>query len=102
VLGLRGRATHGGSLFDPFLYLYSGFDPNNPCDNLAAMDDDDGCGRDSLISLPDLAAGTYTVVASSFYPTSDPFDEPTGSYTLETAAPPDCPAGAAAQGRAKR
>jgi hypothetical protein len=72
-------------LEDSYLYLYSKFDPRNPCDNIIAEDDDSGCGNDSFISLEHLPAGRYTIVATSFDP------EETGDYRLKRNVDQPCP-----------
>jgi hypothetical protein len=57
--------------FDAFLWL---FDPT--LTNLLASDDDGTGTTDSLISSPELPAGTYVILANSFAPGE------TGRYTL--------------------
>ncbi len=56
----------GSDLIDPFLLLYRRpFDPANPCKNVIALDDDSGKDPlDARISVS-LAAGKYTIVATT-------------------------------------
>ena len=95
---MRGRETGGGTLEDPLLFLYSSFDPANPCANVVGANDDGGCGLDARIALDDLAPGAYTLVATSF-DAYDGGDTPEGTYTLEFDRPaPVCAAGVEAAG----
>jgi hypothetical protein len=82
-INLQGSSTGSGTLSDTYLSLYSSFDPSAPCDGIVAANDD-YCGVDSYIALSDLAAGTYTVVATSFNP------DTTGSYALSYNTPAPC------------
>jgi hypothetical protein len=75
-INARGAASGGGTLDDTVLYLYSAFDPADPCAGLAATNDDNGCSLESRIAGT-FPAGTYTVVLTTFQ------DGVAGSYTLE-------------------
>ena len=63
--------------FDTYLILYCAFDPDNPLDNLVASNDDGGEGLYSRINVPNLPAGAYYAVVSSFG------NDETGSFTVE-------------------
>lgn len=86
---LRGVASGGGTLVDPYLEIYQGtFDPSNPCPTLVDGNDDNDCTNDSYISGV-FDAGTYVLVVGGFNPPDR------GSYTLEFGtAPPSCLSGA--------
>jgi hypothetical protein len=84
-LSLRGVYSGGGTLGDPYLVLYSTFDPADPCANV--VDENPiVCGPpdDSYLSPAGLAAGAYTAVATSRTPGA------TGTYTLGADVRPGC------------
>ena len=77
-LAVRGASSGGGTLVDPYLTLFSGAVlPGNPCVEYLAYDDESGCGHDAYLEITDLAAGTYTVMVTSYDALA------TGAYTFE-------------------
>jgi hypothetical protein len=76
AIGVRGAASGGGTIEDTYLYLYEAFDPANPCDGLAAANDDNECSLESRITgyFP---GGIYTAVVTTYRP------DVQGSYALE-------------------
>lgn len=79
-LAARGASSGGGTLLDPYLWLFpgEGLPPGNPCvDVLEFYDDDDesGCGSDAYLEVTK-PAGTYTAVVLEF-------SNSTGTYTFE-------------------
>jgi hypothetical protein len=76
AINLRGAASGGGTIDDTYLYLYTRFDPANPCDGVLAEGDDIACSFESRI-VGTFAAGTYTVVATTYQPNV------VGEFTLE-------------------
>ncbi len=76
TIGVRGASGGGGTIGDTYLYLYEDFDPDSPCNGIAAANDDNGCSLESRI-VGTFPAGSYTVVVTTFRPNVE------GSYTLE-------------------
>lgn len=59
--------TTGGSVRDPYIFLYSSFDKDNPGDNFIVGNDDGGTGLNALLSGVSLDADTtYYLVTSSY------------------------------------
>jgi hypothetical protein len=73
-------ATTTPTLIDSFIYLYGtgGFNPVSPLTNLSALNDDISTGDFKSKIVTSLAAGTYTVVISSYSatPTAGNGDNP--------------------------
>jgi hypothetical protein len=69
---LDGADSGGGTLDDPYLYLY------DPAETLVAQDDDDGDGLDSEILYTAAATGTHYLEARAY---SDFYE---GSWTMTT------------------
>jgi len=87
TIGVNGSTAGGGTLEDPFIFLYpaGGFNPAAPCNNLIASNDD-LCDLESFLAL-DLAPGNYELVVTSFRVVSG---GGLGTYTLQFAADPVC------------
>ena len=68
-IDLRGSASSGGTLSDPFLAL------RNSSGTLLVDDDDSGTGLDSQLTYTPTASGTYYIAASAF-------STSTGTYTV--------------------
>lgn len=82
TIEMKGISSSSGTLLDPYLYLYSGsFDPDSPCDNFLARNDDGGDGVDARISA-NYDAGDYVIVATTYDDVDDIYD-PYGTYVLE-------------------
>lgn len=64
-LNVRGAASGGGTLADPYLYLFDGPIPDN-CGGLYAFNDDGGCGNESYIEIANAAPGSYTAVVVGY------------------------------------
>jgi len=65
--GMYDIRTTGGAVNDPFLLLYSSFDPNKPMDNIIVGNDDDGSGLLALLSDVSMTTDTqYVLVVTSF------------------------------------
>ena len=69
-ISLKGAASDGGTLSDPYLTLMNGSGA------FVAQNDDGGTGLDSLIEFTVSTGGTYFIDASAF-------GSATGTYTLE-------------------
>lgn len=80
-----GGAILSGYIDDPYLLLYAGsFDPNNPCTNLIAFDDDSAEGVTGLYNARltrAVTSGSYVLVAATYdqLGAGVPFE---GSYDL--------------------
>lgn len=74
-----------GGTNDAYLGLYNAaLDPQSPCLNAIAYDDDSGPSLDSYLNLP-LPPGRYTVVATTYD------SNVTANYTLTSSAPAAAP-----------
>lgn len=69
---LRGASSNGGTLTDPYLYLY------NSSGRLLASNDDSGGSTDSRIVFIAAASGTYYLAAAAYN------DSYAGTYRIET------------------
>ena len=87
TITMQGQSSNNGSLYDPILELYSGsYDPAHVCTNLIATNDDGlGIGPDSQITQS-VPAGTYVVVATTFWPWDFLGGGATGTYKLTITA----------------
>jgi len=83
TIAMRGSASSGGTLSDPYLRLY------NSANTLLTYDDDSGTGYDSLIVYTPSTTGTYYLTAGAYA------DYGTGTYTLSVSrpTPPPTPVG---------
>ena len=61
-LAARGESSGGGTLFDPYFFLFvgTGVAAGNQCETALVLGDDCGCGLDSYVETTQ-PAGTYTV-----------------------------------------
>lgn len=80
---MLGQAANGGSLSDPYLFLYSApLNPAAPCQSYMTHNDDrdDDDTYDAQIAFNGLAAGNYVIIATS-YDEYDEADEDGGEVT---------------------
>ena len=65
-LNARGVASGGGTLADPYLFLFDGPQVPDSCGGLYLFSDDNGCDNDSYVETAYAPHGTYTAAVAGY------------------------------------